>query len=746
MASIQGLTFAMGVDNSQLRRGLNEATRANTRYANRARNTFNQLGRFLGGGAILGGLNQVIQTTTNFDTALRGVQAVTGATGDAFDRIAEQSRNLGATTQFTATQAAEAQTFLGRAGFDTNEILAATPGLLSLAAAGQLDLARAADIASNVVQGFNLEAEQTGRVGDILAEGAANANTNVEQLGSALSFVAPVSNSLGVSIEDTVSAIGALSDAGIQGERAGTGLRRILLRLTDPTTEAAAALEEAGIVTTDAQGNFVGLTESLTQFEDAVQSGSLNQQDLTTIFGLQGFGVADVLITRGTDALSTFSSQLAESAGSADEQAAILNSGPAGAFRSLSSAIESVQIAIGESGLIDLVAEFATNFADIVRSISGFVREQPALGGAIAAIGAAIGLLLVAGGPITLFVAALAGIVAFWPEIMMGARAALNAVSSAFDAVLAPIRMFVDNVRQVGIDLGILEDPAEALLNQVNASTRAIRGSFVNVRRESADAREEIVSLFEGIGQGTVTVADATSQINALMEDMAFVSGRSAMLFRETVLRELEATAQEAVLGSIVPDMVDAIEVQMDRLGGIAARAGMRFNESFTAGLDQTMRNAISRLDSFRGAFNDGFRNILTGTGSTSDLVSGLLDNVTNSILDGFSSSITAGLFGASGGAGAGVFGAGLGSFFGGFFQNGGRPPRNRVSVVGEAGPELFIPDSAGTIVPGGALGGVTVNLSVTGNVDDATRRAVLSMGQELGTVVQQNFQERGII
>ena len=205
--------------------------------------------------------------TVDFDTALRGVQAVTGATGEAFEMVADQARDLGATTQFTATQAAEAQTFLGRAGFETNEILAATPGLLSLAAAGQLDLARAADIASNVVQGFNLEASETGRVSDILAEAAANANTNVKQLGSAMSFVAPVSNSLGVSIEETTAAVGFLSDAGIQAERAGTGLRRVMLALLDPTREAQDALDAAGISATDSEGNFVGLMDVVGQLE-----------------------------------------------------------------------------------------------------------------------------------------------------------------------------------------------------------------------------------------------------------------------------------------------------------------------------------------------------------------------------------------------------------------------------------------------------------------------------------------------
>jgi len=125
--------------------------------------------------------------------------------------------------------------YLGMAGLDTNEILEATPQMLSLASAGAMDLAVAADISTNVLSGFNLEISDLAHVSDVLAQAAASSNTSVEQLGYAMAYVGPVASSAGLSIEETTAAIQVLSNAGIQGTMAGTALRGALTSLLSPT-------------------------------------------------------------------------------------------------------------------------------------------------------------------------------------------------------------------------------------------------------------------------------------------------------------------------------------------------------------------------------------------------------------------------------------------------------------------------------------------------------------------------------
>src|SRR5699024_4654661 len=131
------------------------------------------------------------------------------------ESLKEQARELGSTTRFSATEASEGMSFLAQAGYETNQIMDAMPGLLDLAASSNMDLGRAADIASNIISGFNLNAEETGRVSDVLAKGASTANTNVEQLGNAMEVVAPIGQMVGLEIEGLTAGIGRMSDAGI---------------------------------------------------------------------------------------------------------------------------------------------------------------------------------------------------------------------------------------------------------------------------------------------------------------------------------------------------------------------------------------------------------------------------------------------------------------------------------------------------------------------------------------------------
>lgn len=158
------------------------------------------------------------------------------------------ARELSAVTQFSATQAAQGMEFLGRAGFKTTDIISAMPGLLDLAAAGALELGRAADIASNVLSGFQLQAKESNRVSDILALTAASANTNVEQLGDAMSYVAPVAAAFSKSVEETSAALGILGNAGIQASSAGTGLRGILANLATVTPAGRRCIARNGAV------------------------------------------------------------------------------------------------------------------------------------------------------------------------------------------------------------------------------------------------------------------------------------------------------------------------------------------------------------------------------------------------------------------------------------------------------------------------------------------------------------------
>lgn len=188
-----------------------------------------------------------VDTAAEFEQAMARVGAVSGAVGEDFERLFQQARDLGRETQFSATQAAASQENLARAGFKTNEIINAMPGLLDMAAAEGMDLVNAADIASSAIRGFGLDASEAGRVADVLAKTSASSNTSIALLGKSLKYVAPIAKGLGFSIEQTNAMLGIMANAGIKGTLAGNALKAVFARLSQEPKAVAKALGELGV-------------------------------------------------------------------------------------------------------------------------------------------------------------------------------------------------------------------------------------------------------------------------------------------------------------------------------------------------------------------------------------------------------------------------------------------------------------------------------------------------------------------
>lgn len=266
------------------------------------------------------------------------------------------------------SEAADGMAFLAMAGFNTNQILDTMPGLLDLAASSNMDLGRAADIATNILSGFGMEAAEAGRVADVLAKGASSANTSVEQLGGAMKYVAPVAASLGLEIEGMTAAVGLMSDAGIQGEQAGRILRQGLLRLASPTGAAADLIDELGINVFDANKNMKDLDQVVGELEDGLDGMSAQARTaaLTTIFGAESVAGWTALLDRGGDELAEYTKDLQDAEGAASEMASIMQDNAKGAMIEFRSALEGVGIALSEH-MIPTVTDMINKGTDLVR-------------------------------------------------------------------------------------------------------------------------------------------------------------------------------------------------------------------------------------------------------------------------------------------------------------------------------------------------------------------------------------------
>lgn len=304
-----------------------------------------------------------------FESQMSRVQAISGATGDELEALTDQAMDLGATTSFSASEAAAGMENLASAGFTVAEIMEAMPGLLNLAASSGAELGTAAEIAASAVRGFGLEASKTAHVADVFAEAAARTNAQTEDMGEAMKYIAPVANAMGISLEETAAAIGILSDAGIKGSQAGTSLRGALSRLAKPTEAAAAAIEKYGMSFYDAQGNMLSLSGIVGQLEQGMAGLTQEQrnQALITIFGQEALSGILTLMDRGSGNLETLASEFESVSGSAQEMADIMMDNTAGAIEELGGALETAAINIQQilAPMITNVVQWITDLINV---------------------------------------------------------------------------------------------------------------------------------------------------------------------------------------------------------------------------------------------------------------------------------------------------------------------------------------------------------------------------------------------
>jgi len=295
-----------------------------------------------GASAVIKLAKEVTKLHAEFQYMMSRVKALTGATDAQKESLKELAREMGATTMFTAKESAEAMQFLAMAGLEVNEIMDALPKTLQLAAAGNIDLASAADIATNVMSAYNIEAKELGRVNDIIANTATSANTNVTEFAEAFKMVGPIAKNAGQTIEDVAAGIGILANNGIKGTMAGTAMRTMISKLVKPSEDAKEILDQYGISVFEAGGKMRRMNDILMD----MQAVGLDVTDMFTIFDLRAAGAATIL-KNASGTFSEFSDDMGElgtAARIADEQMNNLE----GDLRELRSAAQDVMLEIGE--------------------------------------------------------------------------------------------------------------------------------------------------------------------------------------------------------------------------------------------------------------------------------------------------------------------------------------------------------------------------------------------------------------
>ncbi len=666
-----------------------------------------------------------LKTAGDFEAAMNKVSAISGSTGETLKALENQAKELGRTTQFSASEAADAMGFLSMAGFDAQKTMAAMPGILDLAAASSTDLATTADIASNILSGLGMEASKTGQLADVMAKATASANLNVLELGEAMKMAAPMADSANLSLEGMTAIMGKMADAGIKGTMAGTAVKAGITKLLNPTKQVSAALDGMGVSIHNSDGSMRNFIDILGDLE---KSGA-GAAEFTQIFGERAGPALLASTKQGVGAINELKAKLQDAGGTAKTMADTQMQGLNGSIKKLKSAFEGLQLAVANSGLLEWATKMTDKLTAFMSKISGTGGAMNGLGSDIAAFAKVIQEKLAVAWKIVKdifggFSQYLDPIKQAWGELgkawddlmasIFGAESAgqaenMKAFWSAVGQLLGvTIKIAVEAVTLAFKALGVAIDGVKAIWNGLAELAKRV---MVGVK----DAlMKPIIQLMKGIKK--------------VAEKLPDFIGDPAEKAIDRMLNAFKKGEDEAVGHSIIPDMVDKIGLTMNKLPTV---------------MGDPARDAAN-------AVNDSFKSMGS---SVSDSIKGMIQGTTN--LKGALKNIGGGIAGKISDKliwkpMEGVIDNWIGGLdFGGSFAKGGRPPKGRPSLVGERGAELFVPDTAGTIIPNDKLGGgQTVNVTYAPQINALDpRTAQMVIAENAPTIVgviRQAFNRNG--
>jgi TP901 family phage tail tape measure protein len=625
------------------------------------------LGAIAGGFTAIAGARKAVGVIADFEESMATLRGVAIDTNDAlsvqneqFAALSETARTLGATTRFTASEAGEGLLFLARAGFEANEAIAALPATLDLASAGQLELGVAADIASNVLSQFSLNAEETTRVVDTLVKTANSANTDIRQLAEAMKLAGPLAGSLGLTVEETSAALGKLGDSGIQASLAGTNLRGIMAALLGPTGEATARIRQMGLTLNEIDPSLNSIVDIFKRFRAA----GLDAGSALDIFGRRNVSAALVL-RNSADEMENLTQEIEKADGIAKQQAETVENTLAGSYRSLRSALEGATLAVGDKGLLGGLRTLVDFGTDVVRRLAGInaeiktsavlVRglaaalEGLAAAGVAAAVGGLVNVFLQLGKAIFAARMGMVGLSLVTVQLFKVLRAhPILLIASAVGAAVAAFSFFRTKVRESTIEVEDFDVTVSKLSRRFNAYSAEIEESEKRIielgkemdRLDESATRDidNIVAAMDRFGRPINDQIAKTRELADVMREQAdeqerlaelrssqgtIAAQRSQLRFAETV----EAANKRFIARiGLTDELTNRIDQLRSELAG--ARRNERELSEATGVTAEALRDAALRVKNYEDqlkALNDQQQKTAV---STKDLPKGIEDIV----------------------------------------------------------------------------------------------------------------------
>lgn len=556
--------------------------------------------------AVLGvgfGVRQAATSLASFETTLVTVGQVAGATAEQYNDLRDTALRFGETTEFTSTQAGEGLLFLARAGFAVDEAISALPATLNLATAAQLQLGEAADIASNVLSQYALNVEQLNDVNDALVATSNNANTDVRQLAEALKFAGPLAGTLGVELNQTVAALGAFGDRGVQASSAGTTLTATFRSLLKPSEAFKEAVENAGLSLSDfnpALNDLATIGRRVGTVLDNLPEG-VSVFDLARTEGARGLA----LLSASADSVESLVGDIDRLKGVTDETAAAIRDTLGGSFNTLASALEGVLQRTGEDGLTGSlrgITDFAT---ETVRKLGGIESAADDYGVASAAAAAAteafVAALAIQGGVgfLRFVTGAVSGLGELTTRLLSAARAQ-QSLSAAFainpaGAIAVGVLAAVTAYRALQVQIEATRRQQRAFIDQVEGDREPLRRVFdaFNFDDPSATGPEQQLGRLQAQLRGIQTALSAVQRAG----DPAFeFDGTEAAVARFEELQREIAGAESRV---------ERLQVGLERLRRDAEGGRNQAAASFLSVTLEQLEGAQLELQTLQAQLTD---------------------------------------------------------------------------------------------------------------------------------------------
>ena len=425
-------------------------------------------------------VTETLEVGKTFDTSMSQVAAVSGATADEIELLRDKAKEMGSTTKFTASEAADAFNYMSMAGWKTEDMLSGINGVLNLAAASGSDLATTSDIVTDALTAMGYSAKDAGRLADVMAAASSNANTNVEMMGQTFKYAAPIVGALGYNMEDTAVAIGLMANAGIKADKAGTALRSVLTRLSAPPKECATEMEKLGISMTDSEGKMKSLDQIMIDLRKAFSNLSETEQTAAAkhLAGAEAMSGLLAIVNAAPEDFNKLTDAVKNSEGAAEEMANTMLDNLGGDMTLLSSKLEGVQLAIYEKfePALRKGVEILDKLLDVVQFVVDHSSEFiAALTGMATAIGAYIA-----------YTTALKVMENGWKSLTIVTKAQA-AAQAALNAVMA--------LNPVGLVIAAIAGLVAAFIVLWNKSEK-FRNFWINLWKKIKEAAEPII---EGI-------------------------------------------------------------------------------------------------------------------------------------------------------------------------------------------------------------------------------------------------------